>query len=245
MIVVNDMRTQKASALDTQQIDNLLALADPCEEIDSLLPLTSPQHIHVSITNRLQDLEHPPDRIDDDHAAHELSEKSLMEVMQTTQPASFNGTSAEKQADVEAFLAEIPWVQELCADPPPRPSEQVEKTRSSIKRRKRNTAADFFSIHEDDTTDQNVTRIEVQDRQCGQKREQHLDLPVENMTAGELVPGSQERRAVSPPRRMRFRTDGVSHGHPLQTSIWVDGEVQTSIFGGSHPWVVSGFSAEG
>ena len=244
-VVANEIRTQNASALDTQQIDEFLALADPCEDIDSLLPLTSPQQLHNSITTGLQDLEHPPDGVNDDQAAHELSEKSLMEVMQTTQPASFNGTSAEKQAEVEAFLAGVPWSQELCVEPLPRPPEQAEKIRSSIKRRKRNTAADFFSIHEDDTADEDVTRIEVQNRQCGQKREQHLDLPVENMTAGELVPGSQERRAVSTPRRIRYRTDGVSHGHPLQTSIWVDGDVQTSIFGGSHPWVVSGFSPEG
>ncbi len=116
--------------------------------------------------------------------------------------------------DIEALLKDVQSSQETHSKPLPRASDHVNRTTSSAKRSKRNANEEPFAIFEDETAaaDAANDRDEVQPSPQEQSRERNLDLPVENMNTGELVPGSQEGVVNLTPRRSRFRLGSISLG---------------------------------
>ena len=179
-----DEMIKEGSITDTQ-VNRFLALAEPYQANDILLATVQKrQSIDSSMTIR-DDKEECA--LFGDQVSHDQSMQTLVGLMGIAQPAMSQDVDTFGMADIDALLEEVRSSQEDKSQALKRSPIDAASERLSvgfIRRRKRNTAVDFF-IFEDDSANEAQPLKDHLNR---------LDLPVENMNSQELFHSSQDRQ---------------------------------------------------
>ena len=229
--LADDVRTQDISTTDTQ-LDRFLALAEPPEEVESLPPVTTSIQDLVSSKTMCDSPEHiSADAVYDDQATHSQSEKTLMDVMGVTRPPSPYANSQINVAGIEDSFEGFRSIRNICSKPSSTTLKRITKTRSPIKRGKRNKTPDF-TIHEDDIAGAKAAISDGESPLYKGRLPRGLDLPVENMSTGELVPTAHEAAPSLASTRGRYQL-GTILGEPSIPPTWAAEGDYLSILSGA------------